>query len=151
MQSVSTPACHAGGRRFESVPGRQKAHASLHVLFLFLLLGCNTKKCNLSHWRLQRPGLSLWESCQPNRLTERVLRLMVGNVFWNAGPSQSTPYGVASSPKGRAKVASLRTMSNLFPFHRTLRKHFLAGRAWFLHQNGQPGGGMGAKDWGYPQ
>ena len=39
---------------------------------------------------------------------------MVGNVFWNAGPSQSTPYGVASSPKGRAKVASLRTMSNLF-------------------------------------
>ena len=24
VQSVSTPACHAGGRRFESVPGRQK-------------------------------------------------------------------------------------------------------------------------------
>ena len=23
VQSVSTPACHAGGRRFESVPGRQ--------------------------------------------------------------------------------------------------------------------------------
>ena len=22
VQSVSTPACHAGGRRFESVPGR---------------------------------------------------------------------------------------------------------------------------------
>ena len=25
VQSVSTPACHAGGRRFESVPGRQKS------------------------------------------------------------------------------------------------------------------------------
>ena len=24
VQSVSTPACHAGGRRFESVPGRQE-------------------------------------------------------------------------------------------------------------------------------
>ncbi len=27
VQSVSTPACHAGGRRFESVPGR---HIYLH-------------------------------------------------------------------------------------------------------------------------
>ena len=26
VQSVSTPACHAGGRRFESVPGRQIMH-----------------------------------------------------------------------------------------------------------------------------
>ena len=25
VQSVSTPACHAGGRRFESVPGRHNA------------------------------------------------------------------------------------------------------------------------------
>ena len=25
VQSVSTPACHAGGRRFESVPGRQES------------------------------------------------------------------------------------------------------------------------------
>ena len=72
--------------------------------------------CNLSHWRLQRPWLSLWESCQPNRLTERVLRLMVGGVCWNAGPSQAAPYGAASSPKGRAKVASLLTMSNKIPF-----------------------------------
>ena len=28
VQSVSTPACHAGGRRFESVPGRQIKHLS---------------------------------------------------------------------------------------------------------------------------
>ena len=26
VQSVSTPACHAGGRRFESVPGRHIMH-----------------------------------------------------------------------------------------------------------------------------
>ena len=26
VQSVSTPACHAGGRRFESVPGRHNAY-----------------------------------------------------------------------------------------------------------------------------
>ena len=26
VQSVSTPACHAGGRRFESVPGRHITH-----------------------------------------------------------------------------------------------------------------------------
>ena len=26
VQSVSTPACHAGGRRFESVPGRHIKH-----------------------------------------------------------------------------------------------------------------------------
>ena len=56
----------------------------------------------------QRPWLSLWESCQPNRLTERVLRLMVESLYWNVGPSQTAPYGAASSPKGRAKVASLR-------------------------------------------
>ena len=29
VQSVSTPACHAGGRRFESVPGRQTNEVSL--------------------------------------------------------------------------------------------------------------------------
>ena len=28
VQSVSTPACHAGGRRFESVRGRQIKYAS---------------------------------------------------------------------------------------------------------------------------
>ena len=33
---------------------------------------------------------------------------MVGSAYWNVGPSQSAPYGAASSPKGRAKVASLR-------------------------------------------
>ena len=35
VQSVSTPACHAGGRRFESVPGRQKCHPFRDGIFLF--------------------------------------------------------------------------------------------------------------------
>ena len=35
VQSVSTPACHAGGRRFESVPGRQKEKTPFWVSFLF--------------------------------------------------------------------------------------------------------------------
>ena len=34
--------------------------------------------------------------------------MRIGSVYWSAGPSQSAPYGAASSPKGRAKVASLR-------------------------------------------
>ena len=41
---------------------------------------------------------------------------MVESVYWNVGPSQTAPYGAASSPKGRAKVASLHTMSNKIPF-----------------------------------
>ena len=36
VQSVSTPACHAGGRRFESVRGRQKALSFWIVLFSLL-------------------------------------------------------------------------------------------------------------------
>ena len=36
VQSVSTPACHAGGRRFESVPGRQnKRHHPMDDVFCF--------------------------------------------------------------------------------------------------------------------
>ena len=35
VQSVSTPACHAGGRRFESVPGRQKEKTPFWVSFSF--------------------------------------------------------------------------------------------------------------------
>ena len=35
VQSVSTPACHAGGRRFESVPGRQKEKTPKRVSFRF--------------------------------------------------------------------------------------------------------------------
>ena len=34
--------------------------------------------------------------------------MRIGSVYWSAGPSQTAPYGAASSPKGRAKVASLR-------------------------------------------
>ena len=37
VQSVSTPACHAGGRRFESVRGRQKRKPSKRMAFLFCL------------------------------------------------------------------------------------------------------------------
>ena len=36
VQSVSTPACHAGGRRFESVPGRQKKKRDHKISLLFL-------------------------------------------------------------------------------------------------------------------
>ena len=32
VQSVSTPACHAGGRRFESVRGRHKTHRGERML-----------------------------------------------------------------------------------------------------------------------
>ena len=56
----------------------------------------------------QRPWLSLWESCQPNRLTERVLRLKVESVYLERRTLSVCPYGAASSPIGRAKVASLR-------------------------------------------
>ena len=84
----------------------------------------------------KRPWLSLWESCQPNRLTERVLRLMVESVYWNVGPSQTAPYGAASSPKGRAKVASLRTMSNKIPFIGT------PSRPTWREANSLPYGGL---------
>ena len=33
VQSVSTPACHAGGRRFESVPGRQSGELRLSTKY----------------------------------------------------------------------------------------------------------------------
>ena len=36
VQSVSTPACHAGGRRFESVRGRQKSSCPLGQLLFSL-------------------------------------------------------------------------------------------------------------------
>ena len=36
VQSVSTPACHAGGRRFESVRGRQKRTPPNRVVFFFI-------------------------------------------------------------------------------------------------------------------
>ena len=35
VQSVSTPACHAGGRRFESVPGRQNPEAFASGFFCY--------------------------------------------------------------------------------------------------------------------
>ena len=36
VQSVSTPACHAGGRRFESVPGRHKKARFSACFFVIL-------------------------------------------------------------------------------------------------------------------
>ncbi len=38
VQSVSTPACHAGGRRFESVRGRQKETPSIWMAFSFFAI-----------------------------------------------------------------------------------------------------------------
>ena len=81
VQSVSTPACHAGGRRFESVPGRQKAHAFLHVLFLFCLA--------------------------------------------TVGEDSILPRGV--SLQKTITLGEFVSMSNTFPFNRTLRNRFLAG------------------------
>ena len=49
VQSVSTPACHAGGRRFESVPGRQIKNA-IHSDGVFLFgkqrNGLEPSKCD---------------------------------------------------------------------------------------------------------
>ena len=50
VQSVSTPACHAGGRRFESVRGRQKRNAILwDGVFFFAISEERTRKikCNM--------------------------------------------------------------------------------------------------------
>ena len=41
---------------------------------------------------------------------------MVGKRPLERGTLSVCPYGAASSPKGRAKVASLHTMSNKIPF-----------------------------------
>ena len=43
VQSVSTPACHAGGRRFESVPGRQKRSHPIGGGFFFICKGRTRK------------------------------------------------------------------------------------------------------------
>ena len=61
--------------------GKRQSTAAKHPPREDTILPCQgvtSENCNFSHWRLQRPWLSLWESCQPNRLTERVLRLMIG-------------------------------------------------------------------------
>ena len=61
---------------------------------------------------------------------------MVESVYWHVGPSQTAPYGAASSPKGRAKVASLRTMSNKIPFIGT------PSRPTWREANSLPYGGL---------
>ena len=61
VQSVSTPACHAGGRRFESVPGRQTPEAFASGVFS-ITYGCRdsrqpyqtVKKASQSSLRQQR-------------------------------------------------------------------------------------------------
>ena len=42
VQSVSTPACHAGGRRFESVPGRHIMHLGALRKNFFLICLCSS-------------------------------------------------------------------------------------------------------------
>ena len=47
VQSVSTPACHAGGRRFESVPGRHEKHPILSDgMFFIRQIRTRTIKCH---------------------------------------------------------------------------------------------------------
>ena len=59
VQSVSTPACHAGGRRFESVPGRQIKNA-IHSDGVFYLANRGTDSNHLNaivRWTIARPRL----------------------------------------------------------------------------------------------
>ena len=56
------------------------------------------------------PWLSLWESCQPNRLTERVLRLMVGKRVLERGPSQA-------APAGGSQLSQRESQGRFAPFH----------------------------------
>ena len=78
-------------------------------IIIYYAYRVTSSNCHFAHRRLQRPWLSLWESCQPNRLTERVLRLMIGSVHWNVGPSQSAPMGQPALPKGEPR--SLRSVT----------------------------------------
>ena len=56
------------------------------------------------------PWLSLWESCQPNRLTERVLRLMVGKRVLERGPSQA-------APAGGSQLSQRESQGRFAPYH----------------------------------
>ena len=58
VQSVSTPACHAGGRRFESVPGRQS-----RKLFSLRLSFFQRRRSLYQYTGLSRP----MTRCTPNR------------------------------------------------------------------------------------
>ena len=75
----------------------------------------------------KRPWLSLWESCQPNRLTERVPRLRVAQRLLERGTLSDCPFGAASSPKGRAKVASLSYHVQQNTIHQNTQLTHVAG------------------------
>ena len=57
VQSVSTPACHAGGRRFESVPGRQKKSHPIGMAFLHKRRRDSKDQKQLSGGQLLAAGL----------------------------------------------------------------------------------------------
>ena len=72
VQSVSTPACHAGGRRFESVRGRQKRKAIQKDGFSFLPQRTRKSKCDC-------PVDSRWFPARREPLHN------VSSPFWVAG------------------------------------------------------------------
>ena len=86
VQSVSTPACHAGGRRFESVRGRQKRKAIQKDGFSFLLSNRTRRyKCDC-------PVDSRWFPARREPLHN------VSSPF-GVGPLSSIPKGMAFLPK----------------------------------------------------
>ena len=77
VQSVSTPACHAGGRRFESVRGRQKRNAiHLDGVFFFCRAKDGLEKSNaiclwhIAHRRLDGDDSAIF--CTAENVNESV-------------------------------------------------------------------------------
>ena len=58
----------------------------------------------------QRPWLSLWESCQPNRLTERVLRWMVGQRLLERGT-------LSDCPMRGSQLSQRESQGRFAPYH----------------------------------
>ena len=95
VQSVSTPACHAGGRRFESVPGRQKRGTILWMVPLFWQIGTDSKESiKLSGGQFgsgQGPAATLRAAWQPATSPFRVAFPPAGGLFSSQSASPTAP------------------------------------------------------------
>ena len=120
VQSVSTPACHAGGRRFESVRGRQKENA-IHPDGVFFLSGLNgLEQSNaIVRWTIACEGLTeqLLTICQRQIGSESVRGRNLPKANWKRVPSGSQfakgklatrPFGVAVCQRQIHKVHILQ-------------------------------------------